>query len=239
MQAVEFRITAGEVNDVNGLTGRRRFDSHVRGIGGHQNRVGEREQAHVGIVAGTAPYECAATIERGVDDPRLGFAGAARCCDEETVAARREILQLCAEALCFDIFEAVRHLRSQGITILYTTHYLEEAEDLCDRIAIMDEGRVVALGTLAELLAHAATNEVVELRLAAPTERLATLQALPQAKKVEQSGALVRIYTRRAEAVLAGICEKGILEQPIVQIGVTPVSLQSVFIELTGKDLRD
>jgi ABC-2 type transport system ATP-binding protein len=137
------------------------------------------------------------------------------------------------------IFEAVRQLRSRGITILYTTHYLEEAEDLCDRIAIMDEGRIVALGTVAELLAYSATSEVVELRLARPTERLAALQALPNAKRVEQSGSVVRIYTKKAESVLARVCESGILEQPIVQIGVMPVSLQTVFIELTGKDLRD
>jgi ABC-2 type transport system ATP-binding protein len=137
------------------------------------------------------------------------------------------------------IFEAVRQLRSRGITILYTTHYLEEAEDLCDRIAIMDEGRIVALGTVAELLARSATSEVVELRLARPTEHMPALQNLPNATRVEQSGSVVRIYTKKAESVLARICESGILEQPIVQIGVMPVSLQTVFIELTGKDLRD
>ena len=56
------------------------------------------------------------------------------------------------------IFDAVRALRARGTTILYTTHYLEEAEDLCDRIAIMDEGRVVACGTLPELLAPVARH---------------------------------------------------------------------------------
>src|SRR5262249_18337101 len=70
------------------------------------------------------------------------------------------------------IFDAVRHLRAQGMTMVYTTHYLEEAEDLCDRIAIMDEGQVVALGTLPELLARSGASEVIELRLAQPPTSL-------------------------------------------------------------------
>ena len=137
------------------------------------------------------------------------------------------------------IFEAVRALRSKGITILYTTHYLAEAEDLCDRIAIMDEGRVVALGTVAELLARSTASTVVELRLAAPTMRLAALQALAGVQRAEQTGTLVRLYTRQAEALLAAVCGTGVIEQAIVQISVTPASLETLFIELTGKDLRD
>ena len=136
------------------------------------------------------------------------------------------------------IFEAVRNLRAAGITILYTTHYLAEAEELCDRIAIMDEGQVVALGTTAELLARSSASEVVELRLGAPIETQ-VLQNLPEVQRVEQSGSILRLYTRHAEPLLARLCSTGILEQPIVQIGVTPVSLETVFIELTGKELRD
>ncbi|HZR83756.1 MAG TPA: ABC transporter ATP-binding protein [Candidatus Binatia bacterium] len=137
------------------------------------------------------------------------------------------------------VFEAVRNLRAAGITILYTTHYLAEAEDLCDRIAIMDEGQIVALGTTAELLARSSASEVVELRLAAPSERMRMLQELPEVERVEQQGSIVRVYTRRAQPLLARLCATGFLDQPIVKIGVTPVSLETVFIELTGKELRD
>jgi len=137
------------------------------------------------------------------------------------------------------IFEAVRTLRAAGITILYTTHYLAEAEELCDRIAIMDEGRIVALGTTAELLARSSASEVVELRLAAPTVQLRHLQELPEVERVEQAGSIVRLYTRRSRSLLSKMCADGYLDQPIVQIGVTPVSLETVFIELTGKELRD
>jgi ABC-2 type transport system ATP-binding protein len=137
------------------------------------------------------------------------------------------------------VFEAVRNLRAAGITILYTTHYLKEAEDLCDRIAIVDEGQVVALGTIPELLARSAASEVIELRLAAPSERVRMLQELPEVERVEQQGSVLRLYTRRAQPLLARLCATGFLDQPILTIGVTPVSLETVFIELTGKELRD
>src|SRR2546422_5040245 len=67
-----------------------------------------------------------------------------------------------------NIFDAVRTLRARGMTILYTTHYLEEAENLCDRIAIMDEGRIIALGSLTELFGLSHATEVIELRLERP-----------------------------------------------------------------------
>ena len=93
------------------------------------------------------------------------------------------------------IFDAVRALRARGTTILYTTHYLEEAEDLCDRIAIMDEGRVVACGTLPELLALSHATEVIELRLLHPPETVAPLEAVDGVRKVEAVGNEVRIFT--------------------------------------------
>ncbi len=137
------------------------------------------------------------------------------------------------------IFQAVRKLREQGVTILYTTHYLQEAEDLCDRIAIMDEGQVVALGTLSELLGLSQATEVIELRFAEPLQAEASLAALAGVQRVESSGSLVRLFASHAEPVLAAVCGGGVVEQPIVQIRVTPVSLETIFIELTGKELRD
>ena len=137
------------------------------------------------------------------------------------------------------IFEAVRKLRTQGVTILYTTHYLAEAEDLCDRIAIMDEGNVVALGTVPELLGLSKTSEVIELRLRQPTQRVEGLQSVDGVQRVEQSGPLLRLYTSRAEEVLPRLWNQPALEGKIVQVRVSPVSLETIFIELTGKDLRD
>src|SRR5262245_39333983 len=138
------------------------------------------------------------------------------------------------------IFDAVRDLRAQGLTILYTTHYLEEAEDLCDRIAIMDEGRVVALGTLAELLARSHANEVIELRLERAPSGLEAIEALEGVQRVELAGTELRVFTSRAQRVLARLCgTPPVLDQAIVTTRVTPVTLENVFIELTGKELRD
>jgi len=138
------------------------------------------------------------------------------------------------------IFDAVRTLRARGMTILYTTHYLEEAENLCDRIAIMDEGRIVALGTLAELLALSHATEVIELRLARPPLSVASVERLDHVERVETVGNEVRIFTTRAQQVLprvyAAVSQLG---QPVVQTRVSPVTLDDVFLELTGKELRD
>src|SRR5207244_12537707 len=134
------------------------------------------------------------------------------------------------------IYAAVRTLRAQGMTILYTTHYLEEAENLCDRIAIMDEGRIIALGTLAELLSLSHATEVIELRLERPPLSVASLEGMEYVERVETVGNEVRIFTTRAQQVLPRVYAAGAqLGQPIVQTRVSPVTLDDVFLELTGK----
>ena len=138
------------------------------------------------------------------------------------------------------IFDAIRGLRADGMTVVYTTHHLEEAENLCDRIAILDEGRVVALGTLPELLALSHAKEVIDLRLAQPPGSVAAVEALDGVHGVEVVGAEVRIFTTWAAGVMTRLCgTPPLLDQPIVQLRVSPVTLHDVFIELTGKGLRD
>jgi ABC-2 type transport system ATP-binding protein len=138
------------------------------------------------------------------------------------------------------IFDAIRKLRAEGTTIVLTTHYLEEAENLCDRIAIMDEGRVVAAGTLVELLALSHTTEVIELRLLHPPASLAPLESVEGVEKVEAVLNEVRLFTTRAQQALPriyrAVAQQG---QSIVRTRVTPLTLDDVFLELTGKDLRD
>jgi ABC-2 type transport system ATP-binding protein len=139
-----------------------------------------------------------------------------------------------------NIFDAVRTLRARGMTILYTTHYLEEAENLCDRIAIMDEGQISALGTLAELLALSHATEVIELRLAHPPESAAALERLEHVQRVETVGNEIRVFTTCGQQVLPRVyAAASQLGQPIVQTRVSPVTLDDVFLELTGKELRD
>ena len=138
------------------------------------------------------------------------------------------------------IFDAVRALRDRGTTILYTTHHLPEAEDLCDRIAIMDEGRVVACGTLTELLAKSSTSEVVELRLLEQLDTVEPLRAIEGVKSVEAVGLQLRIFTARAQQVLPRLYRAvSGLGHSVQRTRVTPVTLDDVFLELTGKELRD
>ena len=138
------------------------------------------------------------------------------------------------------IFDAVRALRARGTTILYTTHHLQEAEDLCDRIAIMDEGRVVACGTLPELLALSRASEVIELRLLQPLETTAPIEAIDGVRTVDAVGHELRIFTSRAQQVLSRVYRTvANLGHGVVRTRVTPVTLDDVFLELTGKGLRD
>lgn len=138
------------------------------------------------------------------------------------------------------IFDAVRRLCVNGTTILYITHYLEEAESLCDRIAIMDEGRIVTSGTLTDLLALSKATEVIDLRLAHPLATVASIEALEGVQKVEVVQNQVRIFTSRAQRVLPRLYGAGSrLGRSIVQTRITPVTLADVFLELTGKELRD
>jgi ABC-2 type transport system ATP-binding protein len=138
------------------------------------------------------------------------------------------------------IFDAVRALRARGTTILYTTHHLQEAEDLCDRVAIMDEGQVVACGTLPELLTMSRATEVVELRLLEPLETLDPLRSLDGVRSVEAVGHELRVFTTRAQQALPKIYRTvATLGHSIVRTRVTPVTLDDVFLELTGKELRD
>ena len=138
------------------------------------------------------------------------------------------------------IFDAVRTLQARGTTIVYTTHYLEEAEDLCDRIAIMDEGQVVACGSLTKLLAHSRASEVIELRLQAAPATVTPVEAVEGVEKVETVGTEIRIFTARAQHALPRIYRAlAGLGHRILRTRVTPVTLDDVFLELTGKALRD
>jgi ABC-2 type transport system ATP-binding protein len=138
------------------------------------------------------------------------------------------------------IFDAVRALRARGTTILYTTHHLQEAEDLCDRIAIMDEGKVVACGTLVELLARSEATEAIELRLDKPLAMLGPLQTIDGVRSVEAVGHELRLFTARAQQVLPRVYKAVAgMGHGVVRTRVTPVTLDDVFLELTGKELRD
>ncbi len=139
-----------------------------------------------------------------------------------------------------NLFEAVRRIASEGTTVVYTTHYIEEAERLCDRIAIIDEGRIAALGTLKELIGGSGMGEVIEIRSAALASASSLFEALAEVAKVECDGEVVRLHVKSAARALAPIA--GVLQASggdIESLEVYRLSLERVFMQLTGKALRD
>src|SRR5262245_32003443 len=106
-----------------------------------------------------------------------------------------------------NLFEVIRRIATAGTTIVYTTHYIEEAERLCDRIAILDEGQITAVGTLAELLGTIGMGQIIDLRGPAIAASATRFESLPGVVKVERDAGLVRLFvTTAADArrLLAG-----------------------------------
>jgi ABC-2 type transport system ATP-binding protein len=134
--------------------------------------------------------------------------------------------------------------RARGGTVVLTTHYMEEAERLCDRVAIVDHGRLVRLGTPAELIAALPGDHVLELELdksAAAALDAEELRGLPQVTEAHLSaeGAwslAVREPERAVAAVLALVERKGCT---LARLGTRKASLEDVFVALTGRNLRD
>ena len=136
------------------------------------------------------------------------------------------------------ILEAIRAIARDGTTVLYTTHYMEEAEKLCDRIAIMDEGRVIAVGTLGELLKIIGAGDVIEVRAAEAIDP-SRLSAIPEVREVENAQGLTRILVsdaaRAVGPIAALLAERG----AVTGLEIHRVNLERVFMHLTGHALRD
>ncbi|MBC7248997.1 MAG: ATP-binding cassette domain-containing protein [Anaerolineae bacterium] len=139
------------------------------------------------------------------------------------------------------IFEHVEQLRSEGMTILYTTHYMEEAERLCDRVAIMDEGRILALDTTKALIGLLGGG-VIYVRLAAETIEtlLPAIRALPHVQAISAQDGRIKIETKDTHPALQELIELCISRDvSILSLEVLEPNLESVFLHLTGKRLRD
>jgi ABC-2 type transport system ATP-binding protein len=132
------------------------------------------------------------------------------------------------------IFETVRRLKQDGMTILYTTHYMEEVEALCDRVAIVDAGAIVATGTVSELIAaHAGRDLSIELTGAVD----AAAAAAAAHGAVERTGATLRVTPAGALAPLVAAIEGA--GATIARIQSHEANLEAAFLALTGHALRD
>ncbi|MEX1296468.1 MAG: ABC transporter ATP-binding protein [Candidatus Limnocylindrales bacterium] len=139
------------------------------------------------------------------------------------------------------ILEAVDGLRAEGMSILYTTHYMEEAERLCDRIAIIDEGRILAEGSRRELVSLVGQLDRVILSatgdLASATEALAAIERVEDANSGDGG---IEVTAQEARTLLPEIirvaAEAG---AAVSSVEVSEPDLEAVFLHLTGKALRD
>jgi len=144
-----------------------------------------------------------------------------------------------------DLRERVRDLRAQGRTILLTTHYMEEADQLCDRVAIIDHGKIVALDTPAALKRRIRAEEVVRLDIGVAGEDAVLLERLARAATIARSdrhnGALsVTAHCESARDFVPAAFDAARAQGATIQhIDVVPVTLEDVFLSLTGRALRE
>ena len=135
------------------------------------------------------------------------------------------------------VWNALDRLRRRGVTLILTTHYMEEAERLCDRLVIMDEGRIVAEGRPADLVRHHVGREVLELRLDEGCDAEGLVGSLDgRIQGHDLSDHTLMLYADDAEAVLAGLDHDTF---PTESALVRRATLEDVFLRLTGRSLRE
>ena len=134
------------------------------------------------------------------------------------------------------VWDRLYRLKQQGVTQVLTTHYMDEAEQLCDRLVVMDNGRIVAEGTPRDLIARYSTREVLELRLPAANATAALAHLDGAADRVEVLPDRVLLYTHDGEEALSAVHALGVQPESAL---VRRSTLEDVFLHLTGRTLVD
>lgn len=152
------------------------------------------------------------------------------------------------------ILEGIERLRSEGATVVYTSHYMEEVEQVCDRVMIMDHGRVLAQGTYDELERSIRTGERIVIEIggsgrrgaggragnALPNQEVERVRALPHVLEASLDGDLLSISCEASDHnladVLAALRAGG---ANLGRVTCAPPTLNDVFLEITGRELRD
>ena len=160
-----------------------------------------------------------------VNDPRILFL------DEPTAGLDPQVRR--------EIYDIIEELRGEKKTIVMTTHYIEEAERLCDRVAIVDHGKVIALGTPRELKSHSGGATRIEVRLSKPAAG-GTLESLEGVADARQLGDTYVMHSHKPPRTIVDLVKH--LEgngNELISLEIASPSLEDVFIELTGRRLRD
>jgi len=184
----------------------------------------EKRNAFYGQLSGGQKQRLALAMAL-VNDPRLIFF------DEPTAGLDPQVRR--------EIYDIIEELRSEKKTIVMTTHYIEEAERLCDRVAVIDHGKVIALGTPRELKARSGGTTRIEVRLSRPESNstLKNLEGVVDARDVD--GAYVLHSQRPPQTIVSMVKHLEAQGNELISLEIATPSLEDVFIELTGRRLRD
>jgi ABC-2 type transport system ATP-binding protein len=223
LSAYENLLFWGQMYGLGGATLRQRVDEVL-------TRVGLRDRARDRLQTYSGGMQRRINIAAGLlHRPQVVFM------DEPTVGidpqSRRSILDM------------VKALNAEGMTVLYTTHYMEEAAELSDRIGIIDHGQLIALGTQAELTQLVGQEDVVTLSMAAETidpALLAAFGGVAGVRQPEGQAGQVRLLARDGSAALPELIgAANRLGARVTNVSVSAPNLEAVFLHLTGRALRN
>jgi lipooligosaccharide transport system ATP-binding protein len=134
------------------------------------------------------------------------------------------------------VWERLFRLKQRGVTLVLTTHYMDEAEQLCDRLVVMDKGHIVAEGSPTDLIQTYSTREVTELRFGVGEHDAVVAEVKDLADRVEVLPDRVLLYTDDGEAAAVAVHERGLEPRSVL---VRRSTLEDVFLRLTGRTLVD
>lgn len=132
------------------------------------------------------------------------------------------------------LWDRLFRLKEQGTTLVLTTHYMDEAEQLCDRLVVIDKGVIMAEGSPAALIKHYSTREVLELRFGSDRNEAAAAQLESLAERIEVLPDRILVYSNNGDAAMQKVGELGL--NPLTSL-VRRSSLEDVFLRLTGRSL--
>ena len=184
----------------------------------------EKRNAYYGQLSGGQKQRLALAIAL-VNDPKVIFL------DEPTAGLDPQVRR--------EIYAIIEELRRDKKTIVLTTHYIEEAERLCDRVAIVDHGKVIAQGTPRELKQSSVDKTRIEVRLAREEseETLKLLEGVSECRSL--NGVYVLHCQRPPQAIVSLVKHLEMRSNELISLEIATPSLEDVFIELTGRRLRD
>jgi len=184
--------------------------------------LGEKRKAYVQNLSGGQRQRLAVAVAL-VNDPEVVFL------DEPTAGLDPQARR--------NVWDSVRELSREGRTVVLTTHYMDEAEVLCDRLAVMDHGRVLDEGTPQELIARHRPGAIIELAAEVP---VGPDLDLPGLERVDRGEQVTSITTRQLDETLGALAawarDRGV---PLTGLATRTATLEDVFLHLTGRSLRD